>query len=976
LEEENKSTNTKENSNNQPEERKENKVQEIAKDEKEIRVKEKTKKGKARKWVVLAFLLLAVIVLYVIYRGEYLETLELGEQYLSIFWQNLTYRFSTFGITFILLYFILYMTNRSIKKGLAPFFEQEKKDMPKIPNKSIAFILAIIISFVTTNIMMEKLMLFMNSTAFEMTDPVLGYDIGYFIFGQPFIKFLLRYGLFIIVGLTVYAVFYYIIAFNTFFEGVDRETLKKSSLIKLLCRNVTLIAFFIAGYMFIETHNVGLQRFINLNEIGNYALYGAGISEVTIKLWGYRILSILIILAVMVAVRAFKKQNTKRVILSLATVPIYLIAMLLVLVGFEMIFVNSNALDKQQAYIEENINYTKQAYGINIDEMNLGENETITTEKVRQSADVINNIAMIDKETVLKNLNTLQTNKGYYTYVTTQIANYRVDGVPQLMYISPREISSSTRTYNNKTYEYTHGYGVILTSATSVDEKGNLIDLQKDYTSHSNDIISINQPRIYFGLETNDTVVTNSKDKNEFDYPIAESTKAENATNTYNGNAGLSLNFLDRFILAIKERDLKLAFSGNVDKDSKILINRNIIERAKTLLPYILYDEEPYLVTTSEGKLVWVLDGYTASNNYPYSQRITLREENILDKLELNYIRNSVKVLIDAYDGTIDFYITDRTDPIIMAYQKMYPDLFVDKEEQIPTDISSQFVYPEFLYSIQAQIMQRYHNIQPDVLYRGDDVWDIATSNIGKVSTKSGTEIKPYYTMVKTVDSNEENLGLILPYTIYGRQNLISYIVGTCNNDGNATLKIYKYQANSNILGPMQLDNQIEEDGSIQKEIESLNATGIKISKNMIVVPLDNTLLYVEPIYTQYINEKDSLPTLKKVIVASGTKVAIGNNLKDAILNLVSKYAVNIEIENTDTIEDLLETIIKANKNLTTSNGSNDWEMMGKDIKKLQELINKLEILVEEENQRKANEQAQNTNTVTENTVNELTNNV
>ena len=174
----------------------------------------------------------------------------------------------------------------------------------------------------------------------------------------------------------------------------------------------------------------------------------------------------------------------------------------------------------------------------------------------------------------------------------------------------------------------------------------------------------------------------------------------------------------------------------------------------------------------------------------------------------------------------------------------------------------------------------------------------------------------------------------------------------------------------------MQLDTQMEEDETIQKEIESLNVTGIKISKNMIVVPLDNTLLYVEPIYTQYINEKDSLPTLKKVIVASGTKVAIGNNLKDAISNLVSKYAVDLEIENTDTIEDLLETIIKANKNLTNSNGSNDWEMMGKDVKKLQELINKLEILVEEENQRKANEQAQNTNTVSENTVNEIANEI
>lgn len=957
MEEQNKETNTKENSNNQPEEMKKDNIQEVSKEEKNIQVKEKPKKGKARKWVVLAFLLIAIIVLYVIYRGEYLETLELGEQYLSIFWTNLTYRFATFGIIFVLLYFMIYMTNRSIKKGLTPFFEQEKKPIPKLPNKSIAFILAIMISFVTTNIIMEKLMLFINATAFEMTDPVLGYDIGYFIFGQPFIKFLLQYGLFLVVGLTVYMVFYYIISFNMFFEGVDRETLKKSSLIKLLCRNVTLIAFLVAGYMFIETHNVGLQRFINLNEIGNYALYGAGISEVTIKLWGYRILSVLIIVAVMVAVRAFKKQNTKKVILSLATVPIYLIAMLLVLVGFEVIFVNSNALDKQQAYIKENINYTKQAYGINIDEINLGENETITSEKVKQNTDVINNIAMVDEETVLKNLNTLQTNKGYYTYGTTLIANYRVNGVPQLMYVSPREISSSTRTYNNKTYEYTHGYGVILTSATSVDEKGNLIDLQKDYTSHSNDIVSINQPGIYFGLETNDTVVTNSKEKSEFDYPITESTKAENATNHYDGEAGLSLNFLDRFVLGIKEKDLKLAFSGNVDKDSKILINRNIIERAKTLLPYILYDEEPYLVTTSEGKLVWVLDGYTISNNYPYSQRITLREENILDKLELNYIRNSVKVLIDAYNGTIDFYITDRTDPIIMAYQKMYPDLFVEKEEQIPTDISSQFVYPEFLYSIQAQVMQRYHNIQPDVLYREDDVWDIATHNTSKVLSKTGTQMKPYYTMVKTINNDKVTLGLVLPYTPYEKQNLTAYLIGTCEN-GEKKLTLYKYPTGSNVLGPMQIDTQLEQDERISKEIASLNVTGTKISKNMIVVPINNSLLYVETIYQQDINEENSTPMLKKVIVASGNKVAIGNDLEAALDNLLSQDAVDIEVETTDTVEGLVQAIVKANGNLKKSNETNNWEMIGKDMSKLQELIDKLEKLLEE--QRKESQKDEN----------------
>ncbi len=934
--EENNKQNSNTNENNKPKENVQNTEKKI------------TKTKKTRRLIVLIFLAIAIIVTYTIYRGEYLETLELGEQYLSVFWQNLIYEFATFGISFVIIYFLIYMTNIGIKKGLTPFFEQEKKQMPKIPNKSISFILALVISFFGTNIIMEKLMLFFNSTAFEITDPVLGYDIGYFIFGQPFIKLIIQYALFIAVGLAIYTVVYYIISFNVYFEGVDRQALRNSRLIKQLCKYVLIIAVLIAGYIFIETHNVGLQRFVNLNEITNYDLYGAGISEVTIKLWGYRFLSIIIIISVFLAERAFKKQNTKNVILSLSIVPIYLVAMLVVLLGFELIFVNSNELDKQQAYIQDNIENTKQAYGINIEEVNLGENETITTETLHQNQTVVNNITIVNEDTVLKNLNTLQTNKGYYTYRSTKIANYNINGENSLAYVTPREISNSSRTYNNKTYEYTHGNGVVITSATTVDGKGSLVDLQKDFIASSSDVVTITQPRIYFGLETNDTVVTNSKDKKEFDYPIAESTKAENATNVYDGEAGLSLNFLDRLILAIKEGDLKLAFSGSVNKDSKILINRNIIERAKTLLPNIIYDEEPYIVTTSEGKLVWVLDGYTTSNGYPYSQRITLEGDNLLEKTELNYIRNSVKVLIDAYDGTIKFYITDRTDPIIMAYQKMYPDLFVDKDETIPEDISSQFVYPEFLYNIQAQIMLRYHNIQPDVLYREDDVWDIATHNTSKVLTKTGTQMEPYYTMVKTIDSAEPMLGLVLPYTPYDKQNLTAYLVGTYQN-GEKVLKLYKYPADSNILGPMQIDTQLEQDEGISEEIESLNVTGTRITKDMIIVPINNSLLYVETIYQQDTNEENSTPTLKKIVVASGNKVAIGDNLTEALNNLLSQYAIDIEVESTDTVDGLIDAIIKANENLKQSNENNNWEMIGKDMGKLQELINKLEVLVEEE---------------------------
>lgn len=214
--------------------------------------------------------------------------------------------------------------------------------------------------------------------------------------------------------------------------------------------------------------------------------------------------------------------------------------------------------------------------------------------------------------------------------------------------------------------------------------------------------------------------------------------------------------------------------------------------------------------------------------------KTTLQLDNI-NKLELNYIRNSVKVLIDAYDGTIEFYITDRTDPIISAYEKIYPDLF--KKEEISSDISSQFVYPEFLYNIQSNIVERYHNVQSDVLYRGDDVWDIATHNTSKVPTKAGVDITPYYTMVKTKDSEESKLGLVLPFTPYGKQNIISYMVGTYE-DGVPKLSIYKFSSDSNILGPMQLDTQIEQDEKISKELEGLNVNGTKITKNMIIVPL------------------------------------------------------------------------------------------------------------------------------------------
>lgn len=901
------------------------------------------KKNKRRMYLVLLFIAVVAIVGYVIFRGEYLEILEIGEEYVGIFWQNINYTTITFGINFVFLFLILYLNNNRIKKVLKPFFEHEKKEIPKLPNKSLAFVISVIVSFVTTELILDKYMLFVNSTSFGEVDPIFGFDIGYFMFQKPFIDTILLYLIFILVGITIYTIIYYIAVFNICFDGLDRETLKKSNLLKQLFTNIKILAVLLAAFVFMQTQNIGFDKFLNLQEDTTYSIYGAGVTDVTIKLWGYRILPILIILSVFMAIRAFKNGKTKKVIMWILVVPVYIIILLIGMAIFQAVFITPNELDREEANINANIENTKKAYNINAEVFTIDNGgETITENTLNTLDETINNIVIVDKETVLKDLNTIQTEKGYYTYNTTKIASYRVDGRQQLVYVSPREISANG-TYNNQTYEYTHGYGVVVTSATKTDANGNLLKLQKDFQRKDTDVVTVTNPRIYFGLETNNNIVTNSKNRQEFDYPVS-STK--NEENVYEGNAGLSLNFLDRFILGIKEGDLNLALSANVNSDSKILTNRNIIERAKTLMPYLLYDENPYMVVDDNGDLIWVLDAYTTSNNFPYSQK-TILQLDTLNKLELNYIRNSVKVLINAYDGTIKFYITDKSDPIASAYSQIYSDLFIENET-IPSDISSQFIYPEFLYSIQAEIIQRYHDIQSDVLYRGDDVWDIATHNTSRVSTKTGVDIEPYYTMVKTLDSDENRLGLVLPFTPYEKQNIISYMVGTYDG-GTPKITIYKFESDSNILGPMQLDTQIEQDEQISKELEALNVTGTRITKNMVIVPLDNTLLYVEPVYQQYINEEDSTPTLKKVIVASGNKLAIGDNLNEALRNLVSQYAVDIEVENTDSIEDLVNAVIKANNNLKTSTTNSNYEMMGKDIQRLQDLINQLENVVEEE---------------------------
>lgn len=888
---------------------------------------------KMRAVIVIAFIAIYMLATYVSLRGQYLEYLELGEQYVEKFFIDIKYKYSIMGISFIILSVILYLTNIGIKKGLKPFFDQEKKELPKLPNKSITLIVSAIASVIISNDMLEKLLLFISNASFGKTDIIFNLDISYYMFIKPLIGLLIEYLIKLILGISIYMAGYYILVFNLYFKAVDRDLLRESKLIKKILRNCIILSVAFGLKTALSTQDIITGKFLTLSN--GTELTGAGIVESTIQLWGYLLLSIVIVVSVIVAVRLFVKKKNKKMIYPLMAIPVYLVALFIVMVGYDLIFVKPNEFDKERKYISENIKSTQNAYNINTEDTNVDYSGTIKEDEVQKNSDVIDNITIVNKDLVVQSLKDTQTETGYYTFRDATLAKYNVDGKDQLVYVAPREIENSSISYNNKTYEYTHGIGQIVASATSVTEDGNIKYLQKDI-SGSDNIYEIKEPRMYYGVETNSVAVTNTKNKSEYDY--TDNSGVEHTYN-YTGESGIQVGFFDRLILAIKNKDIKLALSRTVSNESKILTNRNIIERARTILPNLIYDENPYTVIDN-GQIYWVLDAYTVSDQYPYSTYTEIEYDGA--KRDINYIRNSVKVIVNAYDGDITFYITDRNDPIIMAYLKLYPTIFSDYNgKEIPEGIKSQFKYPQFLYNVQSEMLMVYHNVKEDVLYRNSDIWALA--KYGTASTKAKTAtLEPYYAMIKTPNNENAEFGLVQMYTQNEKSNIISYLVGTCNGT-ECKLKVYKYPTDSNILGPIQLDNQISQDETISAELESINVTGSKISREMKIIPIDNSILYVETIYQTMTNEPNQTTTLKKVIVASGTKVAIGDTLSEAITNLLSQSAVNIEVTNTEDIEGLIEAIINANNNLTESNDRNDWEMMGSDLKELQSLIDSLD---------------------------------
>lgn len=691
-------------------------------------------------------------------------------------------------------------------------------------------------------------------------------------------------------------------------------------------------------YNFLSHQDILIGDMLQKESVKGAYLTGAGFLDVNIKLWIYRIISIVIIIAVYNFIRGIKKEESKKILFSIILIPATLIIVFIVNIAIDSIFLRGNDIDREKEYILQNIRATEEAYNINVENKEIAKGTDITSEKIKKDSELIEKLPMVTPDVVKETLENNTDNKekkSLYKYGNPNL----VKNGNAYDYLTTREIDDKDKTLTNKIYKYTHGNFGILTSSSKVNKNGYLLNVSEKFEGQELNGTKIKEPRLYYGENTNSNAIVNAKDIKEYDYPTSTLTNKEN---NYNGKGGIKLSLLERIALAITKGSTELIFNNNIVENTKVLLNRQIIERAKKILPNIRYDKDPYLVAKDDGGLAWVIDGYTVTSRYPYSQKVSI-EADKGGKERINFIRNSVKVVIDAYNGTVDFYVTDTTDPFISTIMKTYPTLFKNYNE-LSENIKKQMKYPQYLFDIQVKVLTTYHNSDVDNIYRADDRWEVA--EVSGSGTRSSTSM---YTLLKKGD--ELKPAIITTYTPEKRKNIVSYLVGQTENGANK-LTMYRYNEKSE-LSLSFIDTQIEKDEKVQKEMRELTTLGTELKTVRILLPYEDTTLYIKSIYQVFLNE-DSVPVLKKVIVANKGKVGIGNTLKEAMQRMLTENAIDIDVRDLANEDELKDAIIKQNKTLKDVMKQGDFEYTGKDIQRLVKLVDQLEE-VSKEKKKKTN---------------------
>ncbi|WP_084502877.1 UPF0182 family membrane protein [Proteocatella sphenisci] len=796
---------------------------------------------------------------------------------------------------FVFFYIFLTIYLKLIKKkyydtmDIIPDPEVDKRS-GKMKNIAVA-IVSILFAFSISNIFWMDILKFINSTVFGITDPLYNRDISFYVFKLPLVNNLFALALNALISLVIITAVYFAVLIGQDPPARDEHSMhddnirdmypemrNKESMNKLLEMGLSIIIKI--GVVFFLV--LALRNVLSTYELlysARGAIYGAGYTDVKVTLWVYRIKAVVSVAIAGVLLFGSKKGDSKKLVLGGISA---LVIVTLLGAGAEIatqsLIVAPDELSKERPYIQNTIKYTNLAYGIDDVEIRDFEvDQNLTVDDIINNKETITNISLNDYRPTKEAFNQLQGLRGYYSFHDVDIDRYVIDGKITQVFLSIREIDkekleANARTWINTKLKYTHGYGATVAPVNQLNPSGQPNMILKNVPVSTNaEALKLSKPQVYFGELTNDYVIVNTNEM-EFDYPKGDS----NEMTKYDGQGGIELGLFNRALFAARERDLKILISGGINSDSKILINRNIKSRVQKVAPFIKFDEDPYAVI-ADGRVHYIIDGYTTTNAYPYSEPFS-EESNV------NYVRNSVKAVVDAYDGTMDFYISDESDPIIKTYSKIFPGLF-KAMDQMPQFVREHIRYPQFLFDIQAQMYATYHMSNPDVFYNREDKWDIP------VEAYEGETVpmESLYFTFKLPKEEKAEFVLSIPYTPKQKQNMTAFLVGRNDGEAYGDLVLYSFPKDKSIIGPQQMEARFSNNDMISKDLSLWDTSGSQVLRgHILTIPIKSSILYVEPLYIRAASE-NAIPEVKRIIVGYNDKVVMEETLDKALEKIFGK---------------------------------------------------------------------------------------
>lgn len=675
-------------------------------------------------------------------------------------------------------------------------------------------------------------------------------------------------------------------------------------------------------------------------------VWGASYTDVHADLPLLRLLvTVLVIGALMMIANGFTVRNR----LAVAAVGLYIIMLGAYWIYppiIQRIVVTPNEVDKERPYIEFNIAATRKAFGLDrAEERTLSGEGELTVQDLKENGGTIQNVRLWDRQPLLDSFSQLQVFRPYYRFISVDIDRYMINGEYRQTMLSPRELVSAalpTRTWLNERFIFTHGYGLTLAPVNRVSPTGLPVLFIKDLPPTSEIDLQVTRPEIYFGEASNDYVFVNTALK-EFDYPAGE----DNVETTYAGQAGVPVDsFFRKLLLAIRYGSMNIMLSNDLTAGSRILLYRNIRVRLQRIAPFLRFDRDPYMVIANDGRLYWLCDAYTVSDRYPYSEPITT-ETNDSEGIEngINYIRNSVKVLIDAYHGLTRFYLADPNDPLVQTYQRAFPGMFIPLE-QMPADLKAHVKFPSDLFAIQTRMFATYHMTNPQVFYNKEDKWDIPTYS------SEGEEhfIEPYHMIMRLPGEPREEFLLMRPFTPRNRDNLAAWMVARMDDEHYGKLVVYRLSKQKLVFGPKQVSARINQDPEISRQLTLWDQRGSQVLLGrQVVIPINESLIYVQPLYLRA--ETGKIPELKRVIVAYQNQIAMEETLEQS-LNRIFGGTTAAQPTTPDqpslpppeaSLESLAAQAKQHYDRAQDALKAGEWARYGEEIKRLGDVLNRMQ---------------------------------